>query len=376
MKKFPIGADMTAKQLCDVLCTAAGYAVVAELDEQAKHLHAVYQKQLVPEPRKIFDVKFFDKPVRNLSDFSDLSSWRRPEPQLLDRKFGGSRDLLYTDVSTGNRVVANDGKKQEFTKFTALCDENALHLVFEVPCDDPEAAVSGRISLSSFEMYLAPGFNQPYSCLIHDANKRETPIWPTTYDTAHHHRIRENTEDILNDIAVAGDKSYYKMISLNWRSFYNKLPDAGDEWEFECMHWRGPAGSWNGLRDIHARDSWGRLRFRLTDAQLLKIKRKIISHALGFYQEEKKTLRVKDDVSQPGVLYHWKDPLLGDPAFYEAQVKPLQDKLDSYIPLVKTDMSDADVEKVFSEAVEGWYNVEFDIAELRRLWLQDRMFRE
>ena len=376
LKDFPVGKEMTLKQYSDMLCTTAGYAITAELDEQAKYLHSLYEKLLVPEPRRYYDVKFFDKPVRNISDFQNLSRWSKPEFQAMDRKFGGARDMLYTDVSTGNRILTSNDKEQDFTKIALLCDENAFHLVIEVPCDDPEAVVSKRVGVGSFEIYFAPGFNQPYTCLIPAANDRETQIWSTTYDNARHHRIRENSEDILNDIAVTGKRSYTKMISFNWKSFYNKLPEYGDEWEFECNHWRGARGSWNGLKDLHARDSWGRLRFHLTDAQLRKIKRKIISQALNFYQAEKQTMRVKDGVSQPGVLYHWQDPELGDPEFYKAIVKPYEEKLDAYISLVKTDMSDDDVEKVFSEVVEKWYNIEFDIAEFRGQWVKDRMFRE
>jgi len=45
----------------------------------------------------------------------------------------------------------------------------------------------------------------------------------------------------------------------------------------------------------------------------------------------------------------------------------------AYCPLVKLDMADAAVEKLFSEAVPGWREIRYKIAELRRRYMEDKL---
>ena len=74
-----------------------------------------------------------------------------------------------------------------------------------------------------------------------------------------------------------------------------------------------------------------------------------------------------------GPIDRWRDPVVGDPAFYEECLAPLVQKLDSYLPLIKADMPDADVLKVAEEALPIWRDIRHVVARLRTRYLARRL---
>ena len=103
----------------------------------------------------------------------------------------------------------------------------------------------------------------------------------------------------------------------------------------------------------------------------MAIKRERIFEALANYKQVKQTRHHYE-----GVLDHWNDPAVGDPAFYEARVKPLEERLDSCIERINPEMGNADIEELYQHAVFGWNNLRHIVRELRREWLQERLTDE
>lgn len=372
LKECPVSKELTAKGRSDMLVKAGSAALLAGKEDALRAIEKEYKGLYQQNERKIFDVPFVSTPIRNVSDFLALKN--PPKPQLMDRAFGGSLDFLETDVSTGERgaeIGKARGKSIKFNEFSALCDEYGLHLFFKVPAENPAAMMAGLAGAGSFEMYLAAGENQPYTCLLADVNTSHVSLWNTTYENAGFHRINQKAGEILCDNAIGKDW-ILKHIFISWTAYPMTVPDSGDVWEFENVHWSAAGGyGWNGTESIHGRSTWGHLRFHLTPAQRSAVKRHIIFDALRKYKKQK---RISSDCS--GVIFFWQDPVLGDTEFYNEIVKPLVERLDSFIPLVKADMSDADTDKVFREAVPLWENLPFEIARLRAVWMEDRLTRE
>lgn len=67
--------------------------------------------------------------------------------------------------------------------------------------------------------------------------------------------------------------------------------------------------------------------------------------------------------------------MLGDPEFYQVRVKPLVEKLDALVPLVKPGMPDEDVARVEAGGLPGWANIRYTVDALRRKWLLERLDR-
>ena len=108
--------------------------------------------------------------------------------------------------------------------------------------------------------------------------------------------------------------------------------------------------------------------FDLPASARTAILRHRIFTVLATYQAEKATR-----AERAGILDFWQDPVLGDPEFYQARVKPLVEKLDGFVPVVKPGMSDEDVVRVAAGALQGWANIRYTVDALRRQWLVERL---
>ena len=101
-----------------------------------------------------------------------------------------------------------------------------------------------------------------------------------------------------------------------------------------------------------------------------RIKRNLIAKARKAYLQEKRTTH-----TYHGEVDRWaKDLYAGDPDFYKAKVAPLIRRLESYLPLVTVEMDDATVDKLFHEAVPGWFEIRFKISDLRKDYLEESLF--
>lgn len=353
-----------------MLKTIGRTIITSRLDSVGEQLEKVFDSFFVPEPKKEYTVPFSKTKISGITDFIELK--RKPAPQLMDRKYGGNMEFLVTDVSTGARGagIGSEKDKKEFkpTEMYVLSDANGLHFFFRYYDDRAREVEAKLLGAGAYEIYLAPGVNQPYTCFLPDLQSGENGIWNTTYNTEFNHRIRPNTGDVKFEQKFFDD-GILSHLFVAWSVYYDKLPENGDVWEFENLHWGRSGGyGWNGTKSIHGRSTWGNLVFDLDRDDMIEAKKSIIYSALAAYNSEKRTGH-----NHEGVIDHWKDPAVGDIEFYNAELVPLVKKLDSYIPLVKVDMSRDDVEKVFTEAVPGWKEIKLKTDALRRAWLEKKL---
>ena len=284
-------------------------------------------------------------------------------------------DFLVTDVTTGDRgaAIQNAGKAQQ-NKPTALqiaCDEYGVHMLFTAYDEKVADIKAGLVSAGAYEMYFAPGENQPHFCFLPDLSNGTNSTWDATYNT-HRHRLVDNDEDAVKKARLKTQHEftadgYRYYMSLSWEAFYDKLPVDGYTWNFDNIHWSRFGGhSWNGVKTLHGRDSWGELAFEISPEQLLRIKRNIIYSARKDYLKEKVTTHH---------YYGAVDRMKAEkPEFYEKCVADLIKKLDSYLPLVKADMDAETINKVFDEAVYQWNEIEFIVDKLYSNYMAEKLF--
>lgn len=368
---FKFSPDMTPKKRAELLLFAARLMMNARQYDMAEEIHKTYKGLYVAEPKKKYQVNFSDTPIRGLEGF--LTMKQQPEKQLMDRKFGGNMDFLVTDVSTGDRAAgigSASSKNARPTEMQIACDEYGVHFLFSAYDETARAIQAGLGSAGSYEMYLAPGINQPYFCFLPNLNTGVNSIWDTTYSNIQWHRLDTGSKalDLKSEQEYTAD-GYRLYMFLRWEKFYDKLPEAGDLWEFENIHWSRFGGySWNGIKTIHGRSTWGHLIFNIKPEQLTKIRRHIVFAARKAYNTEKST-----SGRGHGVIDRWKnDTVLGDPAFFKLKVEPVTNKLDDALKEVKVDMDDATVNRLFREAVPGWFGIRFIISDLRRQYLEEK----
>ena len=71
-----------------------------------------------------------------------------------------------------------------------------------------------------------------------------------------------------------------------------------------------------------------------------------------------------------GAARHWKDPVVGDPEFYEAKVKPFVDPLLETGKLLAEDPSDKTIFRLEENGtLTKWHNILFELDRMRYDWL-------
>ncbi len=372
--KWEAPVPMTEKDKADMLLKTASLALGAGLETLAQEVYDAYLALFKEEPLKTYEVEFTDTPIVGIRGFLEMDD--EPEVQVMDRKYGGNMDFLVTDVATGNRgsgIGGADGKEQQKpTEMQIACDERGIHFLFTATDSKALEAEAGLAGMGSYEMYLSPGDKQPYICILPDLSTGSIgTVWNSSYKTAQWRPVKTTAgqTDIVSEQIFHKD-GYQFYMRLSWEKFYDKLPENGKTWDFENIHWSRFGGStWNGLKTIHGRSTWGKLTFDISDSQMLKIKKRIIFAARKAYLKEKST-----NGRYHGAIDRMKnDAHLGDAEFYQARGAAIVEKLDSYLPLVTADMDDDTINKVFNEAVPGWFEIPFILADQHRRWMEENL---
>ena len=282
--------------------------------------------------------------------------------QTLDRRYKGSLEFLETDVTTGNRgKVGKDGAEKLADPAMAISvGVSGLTFAFTVPDPKAREIEVGSADPGAFEMYLAPGEDQPYVCFLMTPGKNKVGAFNTTYDTYRSRAFDPDDVDSYRFTTEFADGSFTCKLELSWELYAGILPKTGDVWDFEVVRWgRGGNACWNGLESIHGRSTWGELEFAVDPALMRSIRLKQAHLAFNAYKREKEYGRCN------GCIGRWRDEATGDPAFYDAALKPLVEELDGYGGKLGFSMSDETLDEIVREALPKWHGIR-RLVDLRR----------
>jgi tetratricopeptide (TPR) repeat protein len=365
--------DLPQKTRVSRLDRVGSAAVVGANEPLARALDEFRASLFVPYAKREYKVRYSQKPITGPEGWDELSPV--PERQKMDRQYGGSVEfLLETDVGTGNRGegIGTEKAKEDAPVPTIqiACDAAGIHFRFEAPDEKAREVAAGLVGAGSFEGYVAAGANQPYYCLLMDvAPKARVSIWNTTYSTRGHRRIPSDNQSLCKSETAFTDHSTISYIMLSWNAFSTLIPENGTVWDFENIHWgRADKAAWNGAESAHGRMQWGRLVFDLPPKARIEILKGVIFDARKIYLGATGAYGM-------GPVDRWRDPVLGDKEFYDECLAPLVAKLDSYLPLVKPDMSDEDVVKIAEEALPLWRDIRQEVELRRERYLLRKMGR-
>ena len=321
-------------------------------------------------PDKTYNVRMSPVRILGLGSWDAAAKVVKPGTEKLDRGYGGDASCLWTDVATQRGAVGADAEKRyaRAPEWQAMADDWGLHFRLEVFDENAAEIAQGFGSAGSLEAYLAPGANTPYHAFIHSFETGGMTVYNPVYSQPDHREIDEKDRANCREEVMCTDKSVVLYFAVSWKSYATRIPTAKSLWDFEPMFW-GRKGncSWNGLKTIHGRSSWGHLAFELTDAERRLILRSVIVAARKAYEAEKRPT---------GACGRWQNAEVGDPAFYESELKPVVEKLDAAAARVSADMDDETVDELAKTALPAWHNFKFEVQRLRAEYLLSQAIKD
>ncbi|MBR4893767.1 MAG: hypothetical protein IKZ36_01040, partial [Kiritimatiellae bacterium] len=322
--------------------------------------------ELVPPkslPAKTYLVRFSSMPILGLGSWDAAAKVVKPGTEKLDRGYGGDASCLWTDVATrrGSVNSAVDKRYSRAPEWQAMADEWGLHFRVEIFDDKAADVALGIVSAGSLEAYLAPGENTPYHAFLHSFEPGGISVYNPIYSQVDYREICEKDRAALREEVICSEGSVVLYFAVSWKNYATRIPTDGAVWDFEPMFW-GRKGncSWNGLKTIHGRSSWGRLAFELSDAERHLILRGVVASARKSYEYEKRPV---------GICGRWQNAEVGDPKFYEVYLRPIVERLDAGTVRVSADMDGELVDELALSYLPSWHNFTLDIQRLRARYL-------
>ena len=319
------------------------------------------------KPRKICNVRYSEKAISSALGFAEAEALS--DAQRMDREFGGRTDYFGTDVSTvrGN-VKAGGIDAATSPRLDVLVDNWGVHFRMILPTSDARQIENGFTAGPSVEAYIVPGDDAAEIGVFSPLRTGAFRFYNTAYESEGHRRASADNAGLYRHEALYADDSIVFYYALSWDRCPARIPADGDEWDFEQTLWGASAYCWNGIENVHARSSMGKLRFRLTDAQraaiyrprLARLKDKLNNYWMG----EKTSFGMFE-----GIIDHWKDPAVGDSAFYDEVVSPIELKLDAAQQKIVPDMDDRTVLELAEKVYPQWVNLRHVIGRARAAYL-------
>lgn len=362
-RKF--AGELASKDRVKYIERVGSVAMLANNENLVRALNRFRLSLYVPQPKKRYTVKYVARPIEGLGGFE--AALKEAEVAKLDRSYGGNLDFLVTDVASGDRgegIGTDASGKKDPPEMRILCDAFGIHFRYDIPEAETAKVLAGEASAGSFESYIAPGDNEPYTCFMYNIAKKSLSFYGTTYDCPGHRRMRVEAQDLSKCDAAFREGKTVGYYFFSWKNWLERAPKDGDEWDFEPIFWTRQGNfAWNGTASIHGRSTWGRLVFSIPAEGRAAILRNLLYAAKQHYKDARKA-----GAGVVGVFNLWEDPVMGDPEFFAAAVKPLEERLNAGLDKVGSQMSDAEVVPLAETYLSDWWNIEYLVQKARVAW--------
>ena len=326
------------------------------------------RETLVPvREQPVLDVPYWADAPHDARGIVESEFYRKSPKGLLNRKYGDNlKFLIETDSAiTGREMTTDGGEKFRPTELFAFWDAQGVKILLRTFSDDMKAVREGFAGLPGYETYLATGVEDPYHCIMVGAGEADRPEdhFVTQYDNVTGYRQLRAAEGTFGCQSLYLDDGGAVLLSVPWTAVFTATPWKRPDWYFEPIQWAHGGMSWGGSKSVHHRSSFGRLHFTgITPESAAAVKRTLLPIAL-------KTLDEACSARFGGSAELWSDPVLGDQAFYAAEVRPLVARLRTALKTVGRDMTDEAADRAWDEAGEDAMNIDYLVSLRRTRWL-------
>ncbi len=346
------------------------HAMSRRQDDVAKAIYAERAKLVRKEEPRSIPCPFIANPPQEISEILRADFYLKGEKGLADRKFGEDlKFIIETDVTANRSMTEFNGKPFRPTEIFAFCDAKGVKVMLRAFYDKEtlDKFRNGFGGVGGYEAYIAPGSDGPYTFLgFSPGATKIDSAFLTQYDNGTGYRNLKSEDDSILLSNYVADDSVISLLSFSWVKQFASLPSNGDKWYFEPLCWSQGGWSWGGSKSVHNRSNFGALVFEgITPQAAAAIRRGILQKASGVFGS---ALSARSN----GCIEFWKDPVLGDPAFYDECLKSLVARLSPYRSKVKPGMTDDEVMDVYEHAAKEWMNIDFLVSRLRERYLAQK----
>ena len=352
----------------DFLLKGVNRAMALRQDDVAKAIYAEREKLVRKEEPRSLPCPYIENAPQDISAILASPFYKNGKKGLADRKFGDDlKFIIETDVTAKRDMTEFNGKPFRPTEIFTFCDVHGVKVMLRAFYDKEtlEKFKNGFGGVGGYEAYIATGSDCPYTFLgFGPGATKLASDFTTQYDNGTGYRGFKSEDDSILLSNYVTDDSVISLLSFAWYKVFDKLPSNGDKWYFEPLCWSQGGWSWGGSKGVHNRSNFGALVFEgITPKAAAAIRHIVLKKASDVYWNAK-------SARSNGCIEFWKDPVLGDPAFYNECLKPVVARLDPYAGRVKADMTDEDVMDVYDNAAKEWMNIEFIVSRLRERYIE------
>ena len=365
-------ASTNKVEMADDLAQAARLLLKQGDEVGARKVWAKRTEIVPPMPEAVLDVPYWANGPHDIRGILASETYRKAKKGYLNRRYGDNlKFLIETDSAIlGREMTTDNGEAFKPTELFAYWDAEGVKILLRAYADNMDAVRGGFAKLGGYESYLATGIDDPYHCLmVGTAEGSEVgDNFVTQYDNVTGYRQVRRKDGTLMYQNLYLEDGGATLLSIPWHAAYTAVPWLHPDWFFEPIHWAHGGMSWGGSKSVHNRSSFGRLHFTGVDAKsTAAVKRRLLPKAKAVFS-------TACNARAAGEVERWSDPVLGDQAFYLAEVKPLVERLKPMMDLVKADMSDDDAVKAWDAAGADAMNVNYLVSLKRTQWLKAKRF--
>lgn len=312
------------------------------------------EKLLLPRETKRHTVVFDADAPRSAEGFvrsKYYNDWKGMETRF--EKYGADyhmRANCDTALLAASPNIKPDPKYPTGVK--AIADLDGVHIFAR--CDDPEideVKKGKRKNAGSLELFFEPGDHEvPYHSIFFE----ELPSLKDSADVVWAmpgRRFRRSTDFIAKDAVLTKD-GVVAHVYIPWIGCYDTLPFDGRHWILGLYRWHPGGGQCLGGM-VHALGRGLKLDFPFDAATIKSLKSRIAATAFNRYVQQ------RDDKGD--FIQRWDDELLGDPAFFAQEVKPLLERLDKA------------GETLDESTVSSWAEIRYEISGRRAKYLKKQL---
>lgn len=238
-----------------------------------------------------------------------------------------------------------------------LYDVQGVHIF--VRCDDPAVmeVVEGKRTGGTLECTFRPNPNAPYNMWFF--SKLPSNYDAVDLDFASASPRYKLTKDNFQMDATLTEEGIVAHTYIPWFAFYSDLPTGDKVWYYGMQRYC-KAGTQTLSGQVHELARMLNISFNFTPELEKEIKLSLCRTAFNKFKNN-------------GSVSTWaNDSELGDPKFYEQELKPLIEELNEAGKLL--DDPKADVDKLFKEYAPRWAEFNYTIDAKRKDYLKKQFF--